>query len=309
MSRFHVLAAALLLAAPALAGAVELEESFAAAKHALQALRPAAFADGNVEDQLLQLLDDSDQNVRAQAAKGLRDYAPSDPKVQARLAAIMEDGNDNLFVRKEAIKSLAVSASRSDDLRQRMIAVAQQAENPDMVRAIACKALYTTLAPGNPQADAREALIALLGEPNERPAVRAGAAWGLFPDAATARTRDALLAASNDQWLDADARAEAIRSLYFVLDRQPDVRASVRSLADETLTPMPTRFAAVIAFQRVNADHDVSAWLQGLARDASPEQIRTAAVLAQTELMTEDLARYFHFTTFDGRPLDPLVDD
>lgn len=310
MNRPSLLAAALLLAAPALARAVALDEGFAAAVHALRSARPAAFAAENPQDELLQLLDDRDQNVRVQAAKSLREYAPSDRRVQDRLAAIMEDGNDNLFVRKEAIKSLAVSAAHSNDLRRRIIAVAQENNNPDQVRSIACKALYTTLAPGDAANDARDALIGLLGENNERPAVRAGAAWGLFPDApATAKTQEALLAAANDQWLDAGARAEAIRSLYFALDQRREIRESLKSLADEGLTALPARFAAVVVFHRVNTESAVRDWLQGLAREASPTQIRDAAILAQTEGLTEELARYFHVTDMNGRALDPLADE
>ena len=310
MNRCSLLAAVLLLAAPALARAAALEEGFAAAVHALRAVRPAAFAEGSTQDQLLQLLDDPDQNVRAQAAKALREYAPSDRKVQDRLVAIMENGNDNLFVRKEAVKSLAVSAAQSNDLRRRLIAVAQGNNNPDTVRSIACKALYTTLAPGSAANDSRDALLSLLGENNERPAVRAGAAWGLFPDAAqNGKTQDALLTAANDQWLDADARAEAIRSLYFGLDQRRAIRESLRSLVDEVLTPMPTRFAAVVVFHRVNTESAVREWLQGLARDATPTQIRTAAILAQTEGLNEDLARFFHVTDLNGRALDPLANE
>ena len=306
-----LLLAAVLLAAPALAGAAgpALDADFVAAKHALQAVRPAAFADGDPEDQLLSLLDDSDQNVRASAAKALRAYAASDRKVSDRLAGIMENGNDNLFVRKEAIKSLSIAASKSDDLRRRMIAVAQENDNPDTVRMIACKALYSTLLPGAAASDSRDALLAILGENNERPAVRAGAAWGLFPDAATGRTQDALLAAADDQWLDADARAEAIKSLYFVLDQRRTVQDSLRALADEGLTAMPTRFAAVIVFHRLNTDGAVLDWLQELAKNASPSQIRSAAVMAQTPGLTEDLARYFHFTRLGDRSLDPLENE
>jgi HEAT repeat protein len=310
MIRFARFAVIVLIAAPAIVRAAALEDGFSAAGRALHAVNPAAFSNGDTVDQLLQLLDDSDQNVRAQAAKALRPYAAADRKVQDRLAGIMEAGGEDLFVRKEAIKSLSIAASRSDEFRGRMIAAARETSNPDMVRSIACKALYSTLDPANPALDTRDALLALLLETNERPAVRAGAAWGLFPGAAlNARTQDALLYAANDQWLDADARAEALRSLYFALDGRRTIRESVRSLADEALTPMPTRFAAVILFQRVNQDSSVGDWLEALARHASPMQIRTAAVLAQTEVMTEDLARYFHFTTFEGRALDPLVNE
>lgn len=312
-SMIHILAlAASFSAAPAFAAAAPapaIETDFGAAKRALQAVRPQAFADGeNTEDHLLELLDDWDQNVRAAAAKALREYA-SDRKVSDRLAGIMENGNDNPFVRKEAIKSLSFAASQSDDLRRRMIAVAQERNNPDTVRMIACKALYSTLFPGSAANDSRDALLSILEENNERPAARAGAAWGLFPDAATGKTQDALLSAANDQWLDANARAEAIKSLYFVLDQRRSVQDSLRSLADEGLTAMPARFAAVVVFHRVNADQGVADWLQELAKNASPVQIRTAAVLAQTPGLTEELARYFHFTHLDRRAIDPLENE
>ncbi len=222
----------------------------------------------------------------------------------------MEDGNDNVFVRKEAIKSLAVAASRSDDLRRRLLAAARKTDNPDIVRSIACKSLYSTLDSTSAAADVRDALSALLADSNERPAVRAGAAWGLFPDAArTERTQEALMAAANDERLDADARAEAIRSLYFALDQRWAIRDSLKSLVDEALTPMPTRFAAVVVFHRVNTNDAVRDWLRGLAHHASPAQIRTAALLAQTGVLTEDLARYFHFTSLNGRALDPLANE
>ena len=306
MNRLSCLAAALLFTAPALA----LANGSAAAKNALQTLRPAAFTDGNTKDDLLLLLDDSDQDVRAQAAKALSPYAPSDRKVSDRLAAIMDDVNDNLFVRRESVKSLAIAASQSDDLRLRMIAAAQEKKNPDQVRSIACKALYATLLPANPFTDSRDALLDLLADSNGRPAVRAAAAWGLFPDAAqNPKTQDALLSAAGDQWLDSGARAEAIRSLYFPLGQNPAARESLRKLADEVLTPLPARYAAVVVFHRVHTDNAVHEWLQGLAHAASPEQIRTAAILAQTEGMTEELARYFHVTRLDGRDLDPLADE
>jgi len=181
--------------------------------------------------------------------------------------------------------------------------------NPDIVRMIACKALYSTLFPGSAANDSRDALLSILEENNERPAVRAGAAWGLFPDAATGRTQDALVRAAEDQWLDADARAEAIKSLYFVLDQRRAVQDSLRALADEGLTAMPARFAAVVVFHRVNQDHGIADWLQDLAKNASPVQIRTAAVLAQTPGLTEELARYFHFTHLDRRYIDPLENE
>ena len=312
MNRMALLAAALLAAAPAfavVAPAPAFEADFGAAKHALQAVRPTAFADGeSTEDHLLELLDDWDQNVRASAAKALRDYA-SDRKVSDRLAGIMENGSDNLFVRKEAIKSLSPLAAQSDDIRRRMIAVAQERNNPDTVRMIACKALYSTLFPGSAANDSRDALLSILEENNERPAVRAGAAWGLFPDAATARTQDALLGAANDQWLDANVRAEAIKSLYFVLDQRRSVQDSLRALADEGLTALPARFAAVVVFHRVNQDSSVGDWLQDLAKNASPVQIRTAAILAQTPDLTDELAHYFHFTRIGNRSLDPLENE
>ncbi|MFI5362318.1 MAG: hypothetical protein ACHQ49_10145 [Elusimicrobiota bacterium] len=290
ISRFAVLAAVVLLAAP-------------------MTVR-AAVTNGRTVDELLQLLDDSDQSIRAQAAKGLREYAPTDARVSERLGAIMDDGQDSVFVRKEAIKSLSVAASRSDDLRRRMIAAAREGKNMDQVRAIACKALYTTLAAASPAADTRDALLALLSASNERPAVRAAAAWGLFPDApSNAKTQEALLSAAADQWLDAGARVEAIRSLYFTLDRNLKTQESLRGLADEVMTPLPARYASVVVFHRVNTDGAVRDWLQGLARAASPDQIRSAAILAQTEALTEELARYFHVSSFDGRVLDPLADE
>jgi hypothetical protein len=313
MNRLALLAAAMIAASSALAAvapAPALDSDFASAKRALQASRPTAFADGeNTVDHLLGLLDDWDPNVRAAAAKALRDYAVADRRVSDRLAGIMENGNENLFVRKEAIKSLSPLAGRSADVRRRIIAVAQERNNSDIVRMIACKALYTTLFPGSDASDSRDALLSLLEENNERPAVKAGAAWGLFPDAATSRTQDALLRAANDEWLDADARAEAIKSLYFVLDQRRAVRDSLRSLADEGLTAMPARFAAVVVFHRLNRDNGVIDWLQDLAKNASPVQIRTAAILAQTPGLTEELARYFHYTQLGPRALDPLENE
>ena len=295
------LTVAVLIVAPALARA-----DGSAAKNALQTLRPAAFTDGNTKDDLLLLLDDSDQSVRAQAAKALSPYAPSDRKVSDKLAGIMDDVNDNLFVRREAVKSLSIAASQSDDLRLRMIAAAQEKKNPDQVRSIACKALYSTLA----ATDSRDALLDLLGNSNERPAVRGAAAWGLFPDAAqNSKTQDALLAAAGDQWLDAGARVEAIRSLYFPLDQNSSARETLQSLVKEVLTALPVRYASVVVFHRVHAESSARDWLSELAQTGKPDQIRTAAILAQTDGMTEELARYFHVTRLDGRSLDPLADE
>ncbi|MFI5349789.1 MAG: HEAT repeat domain-containing protein [Elusimicrobiota bacterium] len=265
---------------------------------------PAA---GSTKEDLLQLLDDSDQNVRVQTAKSLREYAASDRKVSDRLAAIMDDVDDNLFVRREAVKSLSTAASQSDDLRLRMIAAAQEKKNPDQVRAIACKALYSTLAAAPPAFDTRDALLALLADSNERPAVRGAAAWGLFPDALeNPKTQEALLAAASDQWLEAGARVEAIRSLYFPLDQDRAAQETLQSLVKEVLTPLPARYAAVVVFHRVHAESAARDWLQDLSHNGKPDQIRTAAILAQTDGMTEELAKYFHVTRLDGRVLDTL---
>ena len=301
MNRFSRIAAVLLLSAPILA----LKAGSASANN-LQALRTSGTAQGSTKDDLLQLLDDSDQDVRAQAAKSLREYAASDQMVSNRLAAIMDDVNDNLFVRREAVKSLSIAASQSDDLRLRMIAAAQEKKNPDQVRAIACKALYSTLT----AADSRDALLALLADSNERPAVRGAAAWGLFPDALeNPKTQEALLAAAGDQWLEAGARVEAIRSLYLPLDHNRTAQETLQSLVKEVLTPLPARYAAVVVFHRVHAESAFRDWLQDLSHNGKPDQIRTAAILAQTDGMTEELAKYFHVTRLDGRLLDPLVDE
>lgn len=300
---------AALFAAPSSAATVPtLDASFAEAVHALRAVRPAAFSEGRDADQLLALLDDNDAAVRASAAKALRDYATQERRVSDRLVALMNETNENPFVRKEAVKSLSLAAEQSNDVRRAILAIAQNSSDNEIVRAIACKALFSTLYPNSSANDARDALIGLLQDSNERPAVRAGAAWGLFPDAATGRTQDALLAAAQDQWLDAGARVEALRSLYFVLPQRRATAEAVRALVDDGFTAYPVRVAGVLIHQILRDENPTRDWLRTLAASASPDAVRVAAVQAQADI-TPEMARYFHYTTLNRHWLDPLADE
>lgn len=296
-----------LLAVSASAAAVpSLEASFGEAVHSLRAYRPGAFADGRNEDQLLQLLDDRNIEVRASAAKALRDYV-QDRKVTDRLVEMMDDGWENAAVRRQAIKTLSYAADQSNEVRRALIRAATEQERGPALRAIACKALWPALEPSAGANDARKALQKIVSDGSEHPDVRAGAAWGLFPDAQRGRgTQDALLAVAKDQWAAEGLRVEALRSLYFALPERRDLEADVRALADETLTPLNVRVAAVLIHQIQKDENPASHWLSDLAANASPDQVRSAAITAQADL-TPEMARYFHYTSWRRRFLDPIA--
>jgi hypothetical protein len=287
---------------------LSLEESFEAARSAVAPLRAAVKTDGDAEDRLLDLLGDNNPAVRAQAALSLRPYA-ADDKVTDGLMTHMQNAYEDPAVRKAAIKSLSDLAAQSEKVRDAIIEQAQNQYNADVVREIACKALYTTLFPNSASDKTRDALTELLGDQNTRPAVRAAAAWGLFPDAQeNEHTQDALLDAAKDQYADGNTRMEALRSLYFAMDRRSAVPDGARAVAEDNYAPAQARAAAVLIHMRVLASgSSVLDWLQELARNQSaPAQVRTAAVQAQGGL-TQDLARFFHFVRVDGLYLDPIA--
>ncbi len=307
MNKRPLAALCLLLSAAPASRAQTLESAF---KSATESARLAGLAwagaagERDTEQALLALLEDRDPAVRAQAAKALRSSAPASRRVEERLREVAASRSEVEAVRVEAFKSLAFTAGQSNAARRDIIAEAEDARNPDRIRALACKALWASAGAN----DARNALLALLDDSSAPVAVRAGAAWGLWRDAAmTGVTQRALVAAVSDASLDPAIRLEAVKSLYDSMMMGPRaVREAVQAVADSAGAPVSVRVAAVLAHHRISTDSRVRTWLADLASSPGVPEVRMAAIQAQTLAMTPELARYFHVSFWGRHRYDPL---
>ncbi len=286
--------------------ASSLDSAFTAASVAARLAgqsRVSAASDRDTQEALLALLDDQDPAVRAQAARALKNSVLENRRIEDRLTVIAASATEVDSVRVEAIKSLALAAAQSNAPRRTLIAEARNPRNSDRIRAISCKALWASTSAN----DARSALTALLQDPSAPAAVRAGAAWGLWRDAAaTGATQRVLVESVNDGALEASVRLEAVKSLYESMEGQRSIRDAVRAVAESIAAPVSLRAAAILAHHRISTEYPVRRWLQDLASSSAPSELRVAATQAQTAGVTPELARYFHLSNWGRSTLDPL---
>jgi len=301
-----LLLAALVLAvaAPSQAAPTAEGAAHAGASLFLQAIETpviASLATSRPEDRLLELLDDQDASVRAEAAKTLRHYAQTDHRVKRRLEELLEDGRQPDEVRRECAKSLAWAA-QDRSTADRILAVARDRRLSDGLRAAAFKSLYVAAG----LRGVTDALRETLADGRETVEVRSAAAWALGHAAAEHDARRALIGTAQDRTLDASLRREAVKSLFHGLASNYDAENAVRALAEDAREPVEIREAAILELILKNQDRDAREFLDRTTRSQEP-RLRAAAIKALGGL-TLELARFFHLSHWHGRFIDPLED-
>ncbi len=306
MNHTFIVSLCLLLPLAPAVHAVSIESAFTDASVAARLAgqtRVAAASDRDTQEALLALLEDQDPAVRAQAAKALKNSVLENRRIEDRLTAIAASPTEVDSVRVEAIKSLALAAAQSNTPRRALIAETRNARNSERIRAINCKALWASTSAN----DARDALTTLLQDRSQPAAIRAGAAWGLWRDAAaTGATQRILVDSVNDGALEASVRLEAVKSLYESMEGQRSIREAVRAVAESSTASISLRAAAILTHHRIATEYPVRRWLQDLASSSASSELRVAATQAQTAGVTPDLARYFHLSHWGRSTLDPL---
>lgn len=246
-----------------------------------------AFAAGSTwiqEKPLIALLRDQDPRVRAAALR----YARSMPIIQNRAVreqiAAMAEGETDLGVRLEAVKTLHWASQYLEEQR-RLLSLAHTDREP-RVRAMALKALHT--AAKNNSMVWREVLDLARGEADVE--VRKAAVWALFESGMQPDVRRALLGMAWDGGLDAGLRVEAVKSLFGGMGHSEAFRDMVR-LAKDDEQAKPVRLAGILVLSGAQGS-DISRTIEGLLRHPDPD-VRAAALEAGGG-MTEELRRFFH---------------
>lgn len=257
----------------------------------------------NAQDELLELLDDRDPAVRAQAAKALKHYVVTDSRVQRKLLELLDRRGEPDLVRREALKSLSWAA-QNYDVQQALLETARSRDWQVSVdlRAVAFKSLYAVAR----NYQIAEALTQTLEDDRAPLQVRMGAAWALFAAAVDHAPKQALLEAARDKRETEFLRLEALKSLAGQLaDYQ--VKEAVLALAKDSSERLWLREAAILSLVMVNQDYQAKSYLDEAVRSEPNPVLRQAAIKAMGGL-TMELARYFHLAWYNGRFIDPLED-
>ncbi len=246
------------------------------------------------------LLDDPDAALRARAAKALRRYITWDERVPRKLLEVLDRAGEPDSVRRDALKSLAWA--ERDSVITRLIATAISPHNSIDIRSLAHKAL--SLSAHSPAVV--DILLATLHDSRADPEVREAAAWGL----GGAVDRDAAVSALQEtarmSWEPLPLRVEALKSLAGALSYETS-RTVVLSVAQDPAEPASLREVAILSLVMIPSDYRARRILEDAARGDPDPLLRQAAIRAMGGL-TLELARYFHFFSFLGTPIDILED-
>lgn len=268
----------------------------------LRTLAPAEFSalSGDPQDRLLELLDDANPVVRAEAAKALRHYAQTDYDVQRRLIAVASSRAEVEGVRREAVKSLAWAA-QSGDAERTLLRLAEDSAELDGLRAIALKSLY--VAAGRDH-EARRTLLAALERGGKD--LREAAAWSLAWATADWNAKRELVSVASSRSEPESLRIEAFKSLIHAMSDW-EVQRLVRQTAEDKTAPVALRETAILELITINQDWQVKNFLEDTSRRGGDARLRTAAIKAMGG-WTLELARFFHLSQFRGNFIDPLED-
>ena len=227
------------------------------------------------ESELLELLEDSDPEVRKAALVAARDVMGIHTRVRGKVLDMASDPWQGTEVRREAARAL-YWATQLPEAREKLLELARR-DPETSVRVMATKALFMSSALiGDVR---KQVLDAARGEKD--PDVRRAALWALFdsnvdPDVAAFLTE---LASSRGQ--DAQTRLEALKSLYLGMDR-PEVREAMKGLAADAYEGKAIRVAAVYILHAARRDPGVKDVLDDLVQGAD-RQLKLAAVKALGE--------------------------
>ncbi len=252
------------------------------------------------EDTLLDLLRDSDIEVRRQAVRSLKNWVHQRSSTRDRVLALYRSGSEDLSVRREAAKTLSV-VSGYTEVYNALINEAQRGSEQSL-RAISWKSLYWT---ASQRSDVRDALLDAARRETD-PVVRRAAIWALFATSNDNRVQDQLSdLARRDH--DSAVRVEALKSLYSAMGD-----SQVRDLAYDIArreNDAAVRRAAILmhSFRVTSTQEDL---LQDIARRDSSPEMRRAATLALGGANSEEIRTFFHVIRRDrngvlvGDPLD-----
>ena len=254
------------------------------------------------EDQLINLLSDSDPAVRAQAARSLKNFALSSYRAESALLDAVESSREVEAVKREAIKSLAWAAQHSNT-KDKLVSVALDSRQTATLRAIALKSLYVVAN----QYDVKDKLEEVLAASREDLVVRFAAAWGLWGAALNdSHAREQLLSLAKNDREDAGLRVEAVKSLYSGMSDW-NVKDGVWALSKDERLEAPLREAATLCLHAISNDWSVRGYLEDASKNSRSSAVKLAAIKALGGPSLE-LTRYFHVSYYLGRFIDPLED-
>ena len=254
------------------------------------------------EDRLIDLLDDSDPAIRMEAAKALRRYAQTSNRAERALTDLLERSGEAAAVKKEAIKSLAWAAQH-DRVEDLLRDIASGQSGPGL-QPIAIKALYVVVGQKN---DARRFVKDILDDSSRPLAAREAAAWTLWAGHSDNDVRRDLLDKAADSAVPLSLRVEAAKSLFGVFNTY-DVKRALGEIARDRSAPEALREPAILGHLLDNQDTSTKRLLSELAEDrALSQKLRASAIRALGEFNLE-IARYFHLSHFQGKFIDPLLD-
>jgi hypothetical protein len=263
------------------------------------AARVTAFSD---EDKLIDLLDDNDPAVRAQAARSLKHYALNSYRAENALLGLIGDSREVEAVKREAVKSLAWAAQHYNT-KDKLLDLARDSRQTATLRAITLKALFVVAN----QYDVKDKLKDILNDSHEDLIVRSGAAWGLWSAAFNDyQAREALLSVARNDREESALRVEAVKSLYSAMSDY-SVKDKVWDLSKNDRLDDPLREAATLCLHAIATDWSVKSYLEDASRNGRNGAVRLAAIKALGGASLE-LTRYFHLSHYLGRYIDPLED-
>ncbi|MBI2387278.1 MAG: HEAT repeat domain-containing protein [Elusimicrobia bacterium] len=291
----------LVAAALAASAAPSSDASFFSAAAGVRAELGAAFktASWNEVDTLLDLLRDSDPEVRRQAVRSLKAWVAQRSSTRDRVLDVYKSSAEDLAVRREAAKTLSVVSGNSE-IHQALLDYARRGSDAGL-RAVSYKALFWMVAQ---RSDVRDDVLDAARRESE-PSVRLAAIWALF-GANDSRVKDQLLDIAKRDSSEA-ARAEALKSSYGLMGYS-EVRDLAYDLARDTGTPASARKAAILLHSNRVTSSQKDLLEEIATRDRDP-RMRSAAIVALGNPRAEELLTYFHLVRRDQNGVmvyDPL---